>query len=415
MELKAPKGTRDFLPQDMVKRQFVVDTIRKVYEKYGFEPIDTPVFEDWDVLKAKSGEEAKNQIYYFKDKSERELGLRFDLTVGMARVIAENLDLPKPIKRYIIDKAWRYEEISKGRYREFMQADIDTVGVPGMIADAECIACAVEALQALGLKELTVRLNNRKLVNLLIDQLGLSEQRESVMRAMDKLDKIGEAGIIEELNKVITPRNVERIMSFAQGKFKLAGSEEAIAELKEIQKLLKQFKIGAKVVVDYSMVRGLGYYSGPVFEIMGSGYTKTVAAGGRYDGLIGIYGKEALPAVGISIGVDRIVDLMSDVGLFEQNSIGKTNIRCFVAAVNADVLKEAIKITQRVRNKGLNCMIDLQLRSLSKNLEYCSSKGIPKIIIVGPKDLAEKKVTVRDMFSGKEEQIEIGKLMKVLK
>lgn len=415
MEIKAPKGTRDFLPQEMVKRQFVVDTIRKVYEKYGFEPLDTPVFEDWDVLKAKSGEEAKQQIYYFKDKSDRELGLRFDLTVGMARVVGENASLPKPFKRYMIDKAWRYEEISKGRYREFVQADIDTVGVPGMIADAECIACAVSALQELGLKELKVRLNNRKLLNLLVEQLGITEQREAVMRAMDKLDKIGEAGVNEELLKITTSKNVDRIMSFAKGKYKLAGSDEAINELNQIKTFLKQFKTGANVVVDYSLVRGLGYYSGPIFEVMFGSYNKSVAGGGRYDGLIGVYGKEGLPATGISIGIDRVVDIMDEGGIFEQKGIGKTNVKCFVAPINEEMLKESIKIAQKIRSKGIKCMIDLQSRSLSKNLEYCNSKGIPKIVIVGQKDFAEKKVTVKDMVTGNEERVEIRKMMKVLK
>lgn len=415
MELRAPKGTRDFLPQEMVKRQFVVDTIRKIYERYGFEPLDTPVFEDWDVLKVKSGEEAKNQIYYFKDKSNRELGLRFDLTVGMARVVAENPELPKPFKRYMIDKAWRYEDISKGRYREFVQADIDTIGVTGMIADAECVACIVSALSELGLKDLTIRMNNRKLLNLLIDELGIAEKKEAVMRAMDKLDKIGEEGVIEELKKVATPRNVERITEFAKGKFKLAGSEEAIAELEEIKKLLKLFDVKAKVVIDYSLVRGLGYYTGPIFEVMYGGYKKTVAGGGRYDGLIGIYGKEALPATGMSIGVDRVTEILDEAGLFENAGVGKTNVECFVAAVKKEQLEKAIEISQNLREAGIKCAIDLAGKNLSKNMEYCNSKGMQKMIIVGPKDLQESKVTVRDMKSGEEKKVKITELTKFLK
>lgn len=415
METKAPKGTRDFLPQDMVKRQFVIDTIRKVYENYGFEQIDTPVFEDWNVLKAKCGEEAKQQIYYFKDKSGRELGLRFDLTTGMARVIAENPDLPKPIKRYSINKAWRYEEVSKGRYREFMQADVDIVGVKELTADAECIACVVTALQKLGLKDLIIRLNNRKILDLLVSELGLSKQKEEVLRALDKLDKIGEEGVIEELKKLTNKQNVEKIMQFARGKYKPANSESAIAELEEIKNYLNLFGVSAKVIFDYSLVRGLGYYTGPIVEIMYSKYNKTVAAGGRYDNLIGIYGKENLPAVGLSIGVERIVDIMSDFNLFEQFGVGKTNIKCFVAPVGKELFSQAIKICQSIREAGINCAIDLQLRSLSKNFEYCNSKGIPKIIIVGQKDIKEGKVTVRDLKSGNEEKVEVKKLVEVLK
>lgn len=414
MELKAPKGTRDFLPAEMVKRRFVIDVIRKIYERYGFEPMDTPVFEDWTVLKAKSGEEAKNQIYYFKDKSDRELGLRFDLTVGTARVAAENPDLPKPIKRYIIDKAWRYEEISKGRYREFMQADIDIIGVKEVTADAECIACIAEALKELGLKNITIRLNNRKLLNAFVKSIKLESKYEDILRAIDKLDKIGESGVKEELLKVTDKKNVDKILEFISGKVKFAGGEEALKELDELKKLVKVMKVDAKVEIDYSLVRGLGYYNGPIVEFVSADYKKSIAGGGRYDGLVGIYGQD-LPATGLSIGVDRIVDVLDELKLFEKLGVGKTNVRCFVAAVNKDVFEKALEICQQIRATGINCSIDLQQKSLSKNFEYCNSKGIQKIVIVGPKDLAEKKVTLRDMQSGKEEKLSVEAAMKSMK
>ena len=414
METKAPKGTRDFLPQEMVKRQFVIDTIRAVYEKYGFEPMQTPVFESWDVLKAKSGEEAKNQIYYFKDKSDRELGLRFDLTIGMARVIAENLDLPKPVKRFVIDKAWRYEEISKGRYREFVQADIDIVGIKENTAEAECISCIVEALNTLGISNLKIRIGSRKLLDLLVKELKLEDNYESVLRAIDKLDKIGQEGIRAELLKVTSEKNTEKILKFTEGKLKIRGSNEIIKSLKELQKKIKLFGTKDQTVIDYSLVRGLGYYTGTVVEIMSGDYGKTVAAGGRYDNLLGIYGSE-LPAVGLSIGVERAVDIMDCLNLFEKAGIQKTNIKCFVAPINENVLKEAVKITQKIRKAGISCMLDLQNRGLSKNLEYCNSKGIPKIVIVGPRDLKEKKVTVKNLDSGEEQKVELGKVARVIK
>ena len=414
MELKAPKGTRDFLPQEMIKRQFVIDTIRRVYERYGFEPLETPAFENWDVLKAKSGEEAKNQIYYFKDKSDRELGLRFDQTVGTARVAAENPDLPKPIKRYTIGKAWRYEEISKGRYREFTQADIDIIGIKEVTADAECIACIAEALKELGIKKIKIRLNSRKVLNAFIKNIGLEAKYEDILRIVDKLDKIGEQEVDKELSKLTSTENVEKIMKFTRGKFKLEEADEAIEELKEILKLLEKMNISAKAEIDYSMVRGLGYYSGAIVEIVSEDYPKTIAAGGRYDNLIAIYGTD-LPATGISIGVDRIVEILDELKLFEKFKVGKTSVACFVAAVNKDVFERALEIAQAIRKAKINCSIDLQQRSLSKNFEYCNSKGIPKIVIVGPKDLAEDKVTVRDMITGKESKVEIKNIAGALK
>jgi len=410
MELKAPKGTRDFLPQDMVKRQFVIDVARKIFERYGFEPMETPAFEDWGVLKAKGGEEVKNQIYYFKDKSERELGLRFDLTVGTARVAAENSDIPKPIKRYSIGKAWRYEEISKGRYREFMQADIDIIGIKEMTADAECIACIVDVLKELGLKDIKVRLNNRKTLSNFLKSIKLESKSEAILRALDKFDKIGEIGVEAELLKTIDMKTAEKIIDFTKGKVKLS-DDEGMNELKELQKLLKMLNVDAKIDIDYSLARGLGYYTGPVVEFMAGNYKKSVAGGGRYDNLIGVYGAD-LPATGLSIGIDRIVDVLDELRLFK---VGKTNVQCFVAAVNKDVFEKAIEISQNIRKAGINCAIDLQLKSLSKNLEYCNSKGVPKMIIVGPKDLENNKVTIRNMLTGKEDKIDIKKIVDVLK
>jgi histidyl-tRNA synthetase len=412
METRAPKGTRDFLPQEMVRRRFVIDTIRRVYERYGFEPMDMPVFEDFAVLKAKSGEEVKKQIYYFKDKAGRELGLRFDLTVGTARVIAENPELPKPIKRYIIDKAWRYEEISKGRYREFVQADVDIFGVEKPEADAECVACVVSALKTLGIKNLKVRLNSRRIWDVLLRTLGLAKKSDAVLRAVDKLDKIGESGVKAELGKVVSKKDAEKIIFFIRGKLKVAEVDAAAEELSKLKDTIAQFGVRDEVVIDYSLARGLGYYTGTVVEVLAEDYGKSVAGGGRYDNLIGVYGKP-LPAIGLSIGVERVIEIMNESGMFEKAGIGKTSVQCFVAPVGPDVFQKAAELAQVIRQSGTNCMLDLQARSLSKNLEYCNSKGIPKMVIVGPKDLAEDKVTVRDLVSGKEQKVEVRRLLEV--
>jgi histidyl-tRNA synthetase len=203
MKFKAPKGTRDFFPDETIRREYVINLIKNVFVSYGFEELQTPIFEDWKLLKRKCGKEIEKQIFKFKDKAGRELGLRFDLTIGMARVIANNPQLPKPFKRYYIAPAWRYEEVTRARKREFLQADIDIVGVKGMGAEAECIACAVDCLKSLGFKNFRIILNNRKILDGLLKLANIPlEKNLAVFRAIDKLKKIGKNGVREELKKI---------------------------------------------------------------------------------------------------------------------------------------------------------------------------------------------------------------------
>ncbi|MEM0240774.1 MAG: HisS family protein, partial [Candidatus Nezhaarchaeales archaeon] len=215
--LRRPRGTRDFLPWDMIKRRFVIETIRSTFELYGFDEMETPAFEFLDVLTAKCGPEVKEQIYAFKDKAGRELGLRFDLTVPLARVVASHPDLPKPFKRYCISRVWRYEEPQSGRFREFWQADVDIVGSAKMDADAEVIAVAISCLKNLGMKNFKVRLNNRKILESIIESAGVDKELSlSVFRAIDKLDKIGPEGVKQELKKLgLTDRQTSTIMDQA--------------------------------------------------------------------------------------------------------------------------------------------------------------------------------------------------------
>ena len=411
MKLNPPKGTRDFLPEEMNQRQYVLEKIRKVYEKYGFGPMQTPVFESWEVLKAKSGEEAKNQIYYFKDKSKRELGMRFDLTVGTARAIAANPDIPKPIKRYNIGKAWRYEEISKGRYREFVQADIDIIGEQSVLADAECVACAVEALQDLGFRKFTVRVNNRKILNALLKSLKLEKKSGKILRAIDKLDKIGVDGVSSELKKAkLKPTEIKKILDFMENGTDIPEAEGGKQEIKELKKKLKELSVKAKIKLDYSLVRGLAYYSGNIFEIESKSYKKSIAGGGRYDNLIGIYGEE-LPAVGVSLGFERIMDIIQEKNLIE---LPKTITTCYVFGIG-NVEKNVLNTVQELRDANISVNYDLSDKSISKNLEYADSLGYPFVIIIGERELKSGKLTLKNMESGKEQKLPIKKIIKELK
>src|SRR3989338_544743 len=260
MKFQTPRGTRDFLPEQMLKRQYIFDTVRKVFESWGFDPLETPAFEDWKLLAAKSGENVRNEIYNFKDKGGRELGLRFDLTVPLARVVAANPQLPKPFKRYAIGRVWRYDNPQALRYREFLQADIDTVGSSSMLADAECVAAVCECMQTLGFKNFSVRVNNKKLLDEIFESAGVPKEKIfDVFRIVDKMDKIGAEGVKAELeragfeSKKILPvlkMDLEEI----EKKFE---NSAGLKELKEFFKFSKALGTEKFLKFDISLVRAL--------------------------------------------------------------------------------------------------------------------------------------------------------------
>src|SRR3989344_2047736 len=411
MTFQTPKGTRDWPPEEMRKLQFVTDTLRRVFEKYGFQSIDTPAFESFDVLAAKggAGEAIKEEIYYFKDKSDREIGLRFDLTVPLARFIINNPNIPKPFKRYAIGKAWRYDNPQAQRYREFWMADVDIVGSNSLMADAECLSVAVECMRSLGFKKFYIRVNNRKFLESLFMAKGIQKDRiVDLFRTIDKLDKLGEEGVLKELaEKGFDGKN---IITLINGGYKKEYSKvEGALELEELMKLAKVVGIGKNLKIDLSLVRGLEYYTGPVFEVFAGG-TVSCGGGGRYDRLIKNLGGPDLPATGISFGLDRLVNIMTDSKMFRLNP--KTI--CMVAPVNDRSRKEALKIVNALRDEGVNCDSDVSGKKLGKLLEYASSLSIPYAIIVGEKELKKKAVVLRNMKNGKERTVKIKDLAGML-
>ncbi len=431
MTFQPPRGTRDFLPEEMIRRQYILDTVRGVFESFGFVPLDTPAFESWELLskKGSGGEEIKNEIYYFRDKSDRELGLRFDLTVPLARVIANNLQLQKPFKRYQIGKAWRYDRPQAGRMREFLQADVDTVGTDRMDADTECIAVAAESLKQLGFKKFEVRMNNRKVLNGLVEFAGIPERvAPSVFRVLDKLEKISRKDIISELKKagIETPKinkllklievrgepdiTLSRVGKLLRG---VGVAEEGLKELEEIVSLLKPYGLDRYIVIDFSLVRGLDYYTGPIFEIA----TKTkksigsVAGGGRYDNLIGLYGGKQIPATGISLGIERIYEIMNSEGMFDLAGI---KVGVFVVCVNEKVKKNVLKIARELRKVGVSAETELTGRDMRKQLDYANKKRIPFVLFVGEKELKKRMFTLRDMKTGEQRVLGIKQLIREL-
>ena len=396
-----PKGTQDFLPEEMITRNYIFDTVKRIYEKWGYEPIETPAFEEWKLLSKKSGggQSIKDEIYYFKDKSKRELGLRFDLTVPMARVVASNPQLPKPFKRYHIGRVWRYDKPGAGRRREFWQTDADIIGSSSLEADAEVIAVACECLQTLGFKDFTVRLNNRKILENFIKSIKIKNHIE-VFRSIDKLDKIGQKGVEKELiKKKFSKEQINKILKFINNeKFSSVIFEELIEKIK----ILGYEK---KIKIDLSLVRGLEYYTGSVFEIVTKNSKSSIAGGGRYDKLIETFGGKPTPATGISLGIERIFQLIK-----KQK---KPITQIYIANVNDDVKKDVIKLAKKFRELGINTEYDLMNRNLRKQLDYVNSKKIPYVIVIGNKEIKTKKLKLRNMQTGKEVFIEEGKIERI--
>lgn len=402
--METPKGMRDFLPDQMIKREDALDKIRNTFRKYGFKPLETPALEKLEALDRKCGEEIKGQIFRVED----DLGLRFDLTVPLARVVTSGT-FQRPFKRYAIGRAWRKEEPQKGRLREFVQADIDIVGTKGMEADAELLACASDCLKELGFKSFRIRVNNRKILGGLMAALKIKDET-AVFRLIDKLDKRGESFVREELVELLKKEDIEEIFSFmlARGrdeeKLSLASkySKEGADELRELLIYGKEY--GLSLDVDFSLVRGLDYYTGPVFEISISKEIGSVSGGGRYDGLLSLYGQGDY-ATGISLGIER---LMALIGEGEKQTLTVA----YVAPIKEEFYSYGIEVAKSLREKGINAEIDLNKRNLRKQLDYANSSSIPFVLILGEKEKKEKKVTLRDMKSGKESFLSIAEAIK---
>jgi len=436
MKFQVPKGMKDFGPEEMVIREYVIETIKKIFESYGFETIETPALEDLELLTTKSGEEIAKQIFRIESEKERKLGLRFDLTVPLARFLANNPQLPKPFKRYAIAPVWRYEEPQSGRLRQFYQADIDVCGSSSMEADVECIACALTCLKALGFKDLVVRINNRKILEAFVEILKEKIPEEvkvefgslEVFRAIDKLEKIGVEGVKEELKKIGLPKDqIEELLEMVavKGKFEevlkkgeslLARNQkgkEGIEELKQIYEFSKSYGIEDKLVLDFSLARGLDYYTGPIFEIEAKGVKiGSIAGGGRYDKLIELYGGKPTPATGISLGIERIMEILKKE---KRLKLPKTKVKVFVANVDESMKGKAIEIAERLRKEGISVQTDLMKRSLTKQLEYADSVGIPFVVVVGKKEIEKKRFRLKDMEKKTETEAEIEKIIEIVK
>jgi len=413
MDLQLPKGTRDFAPEEKIVRDKVVNTLKEVFELYGFAPLETPVFERFDVLSSKytGGAEILKETFKLRDQGGRDLGLRYDLTVPMCRYIAMNPNTKMPFKRYQIGEVFRDGPVASARYRQFTQCDVDVIGSSSMAADAEIVSLIFTAFKKLDF-EIAVKVNNRKLLNDILDFCGVEKDRQDlVILSIDKLEKFGLSVVKNELKEQrIDDSKINKIIDILN----IRGSnDEKIKQLKNILKNSDGLSQVEQLIsyannqnleaeFDVSLARGLSYYTGTVIEafLKNSSVKSSVCAGGRYDKMIGnLLEKGEYPAMGVSFGVDRIYDASIEK---QENKI-KTNTKVYVIPIKS--LNEGIKIAQQLRDAGIKTDIDLNEKGPSKNLEYANSLGIPFVLFVGKKELQEGKLKLRDMKSGKEEML----------
>lgn len=376
------KGFRDFLPEEAAKRQRVMAIFRSVFARFGFEPLETPALEYAETLLGKYGEEADKLLYTFKDNGGRDVGLRYDQTVPLSRVMAQYQDIPLPFKRYQMQPVWRAENTQKGRFREFLQCDIDIVGAANEAADVEIITATIESLKALNLPSPILIINDRSL----FDYYKVTKEE---IIAIDKLDKIGEDAVIELLEK--------GGRADAKNLFSTFKKSAKTAKLKTIFALLSAQ--GYKEGVDYQfspfLARGLDYYTSTIFEARIPTYTAgSVAGGGRYDDLIGLFSGKPLPAVGIAFGFDRIMEILTANQLLDPIPTGATVL---VTVFDEPSRIAAEEIATKLRTAGINTDFYLEPAKLDKQLKYADKKGIPYVIIQGPDEKDMGVVQLKNM------------------
>ncbi len=403
------KGFRDFLPSEARKRQYVIDILRKVFESYGFEPLETPALEYEEILLGKYGDEGDKLMYRFTDNGGRRVALRYDQTVPLARVVAQyGNQLPMPFKRYQIQNVWRAENTQKGRYREFLQCDIDTVGPSSPMSDAEIIQVAADSLRKLGFSKFKMLINDRENLDFTKKDITITPDKNiKAVIAIDKMKKIGKEGVFKELETYFSKEQAVSILEIIQ-------TLSPTNRLKEIFSLLEKLGID-QTSYEFSptLARGLSYYTGLIFEVEIDGYSAgSVCGGGRYDNLTGMFAKRDIPAVGCAFGFDRIIEAMEEFKLFPKDL---QTTKVLVTIFSPQLKQQSIEIASIIRTIGINSEIYLDENAkLEKQLKYADQKGIPYAVIIGPDEAKNNTVTLKDLKSGTQKTIQNDQLINEL-
>jgi histidyl-tRNA synthetase len=439
------RGMRDFLPADVRRREYVIGVIKDVYQKYGFEPLETPAVENLETLMGKYGEEGNQLIFKILKRGEgaatgeADLALRYDLTVPLARVVAHYKDkLPRFFKRYQIQPVWRADRPARGRFREFYQCDVDAIGSKSMIVEAELISAVCEVLKRLGFNDFVIRLNHRHILSGILDSVGVPlNQHSDALISLDKWDKIGTDGVTKELlSRGIDENTAESLLNLFQylqdrGKtaensllwniqLHLSLSElfeksnhlqgyDAVTDLQQIVTLSQKSGIDVHLKIDPTLARGLSYYTGAIFEIAVPDLAGSLGGGGRYDGLIGMFGKEAISACGFSLGLERILVVMQDRGMFQElEEKGLLKARpadVLVTIWNEETVADSLELANELRAQGLRVAVYPEADKLGKQFKYAASIGVSAVAIIGDDERANNAVTIKYLETGEQKTI----------
>ena len=425
IEPRTLKGFRDYLPEAMIPRERLVETARRVYRSYGFLPIDTPALELEEILTGKGGEESDKQLYRFEDAGGRRVALRFDLTVPLARFVAQHAnELGMPFKRYHVGTVWRGENTQRGRYREFVQCDFDTIGTESVVADVETALVIHDLMRALGFERFTVRVNHRRILTSFLEALSFEENAEGVLRIIDKLDKIGSQGVEEELvaSGLLTKLGATEVVKLTVPYPRGIGPEAMRDGLdpdfrRKLERDSSSWELGFGRLasmwnalaasgaplecfqVDLSIARGLDYYTGAVFETVlddlpGIG---SVCSGGRYDDLASLYTSQRLPGVGASLGLDRLLAAMEELGLVEKR---RSTAPVFLAYFEAARLGDYLRLASDLRRAGVGVELYPEPRKLGAQLKYADRRGFPLALVLGEDEWAANRAQVKKLGSG---------------
>jgi len=406
-KIQTLKGFRDFLPPRMAIRNEVIKRLKNVFEKYGFDELQTPILESQELLLGKYGKEAEKLMYLFQDQGNRKIGLRYDLTVPLARVVANNQDLPKPFKRYQIQPAYRAENTQRGRYRELYQCDIDIVGSSSPISDAEILAVINESLKSLGFTDFKIKINSRTILFSSMEKSEIpNDQWFSVIQSIDKLDKKEKSEVEKELlGKGLSQETINEL-------FDILAKAKSDKNLSEIIKLAE--KMGVKKL-EFSpyLSRGLDYYTGPIFEtIVESPKIGSITGGGRYDKLLKNLGGVDFPAVGTSIGLDRVCDVIEELNLWKNWK--KTSSKVLVTIFSEQLIDKSLELASKLRASDMNVDVYPNCDSLDKQLKYADKKEIPFAIILGPEEIKKNVITLKDLKTKTQSKLTLEETIKKL-
>jgi len=421
------KGFRDYLPSQMIAREHLIGIARDVYRSYGFSPIDTPALEYSEILLGKGGEEADKQMYRFRDQGDRDVALRFDLTVPLARFAAEHLnEIGVPFKRYHIGTVWRADKPQKGRFREFVQCDFDTIGTESIASDIETLLVIHDLMERLGFSRFTVRVNNRLVLNGILEALGLTERASGVLRALDKLPKIGADAVLAEMTGSVgtTAEQAARVLEIAD----LAGpADEVLSRLERPVGKSEQGRLGVerlrqvmsasvaagvpgeRLVIDVSIARGLDYYTGTIYETFLSDLPRigSVCSGGRYDNLAGLFTSQPLPGVGASLGLDRLLDAMQDLGMLSQAA---TPAAVLMTVFDEKHLGDYLRAARQLRGAGIATEVYPEAKRIGQQLKYASRKGCRVAVIAGDEEFNNGTWQVKDLDRGEQHSVAADEL-----